>query len=464
MTARPASTAAVEPSVLENRIDHEQRTRSSRTVAGAVLAAVVVGAGVGLSPWVLIGAVAVAALVLSFGTERGLLYLLVLVPFGESLGVGPMTIGRMGAVLAVVVLAGKFATGRLRIPSFPPLTWVPAASFVVVVVASGLWAADFPGWLDAMGQVGLAVSFFAAYALLIDHPSQVTGLLKLYVLGAVFAAGYGFSQALAGLRAEGLQGDANIYALYQVAALPAVLAAVRSTDNPSRKLLWGLAAVPILYSVIGSQSRGALLALVATAAFLAALSAHRRFLLPAVAVAGVLAVVVAPLIDDRYAAERVSADRASGRIDIWFSAWQVFVDQPWTGVGAGNFVGQSIDLLTRTPGVQLVKSHLLTGRGIEVHNIYLESLAERGIFGLLTMAAFLLATFAALMLAVRRHPIPAVEALAPMLVAFCVASFFLSVSNSKLLWMLAGLAAALLAISAHDRSAAPPRHVPRSIP
>ena len=464
MTARPAPPSAVEPSALEARIDREQRARSSRTVAMAVLAAAVVGAGVGLSPWVLIGAVAVAALVLSFATERGLLYLLVLVPFGESLGVGPMTVGRMGAVLAVLVLVGKFATGRLRIPSLPPLTWVPAAGFIAVVVASGLWAADTSGWIFAMGQVGLAVSFFAAYALLVDHPSQVTGLLKAYVLGAVFAAGYGFVQAASDLRAEGLQGDANIYALYQVAALPAVLAAVRTSGSRPQRALWGLAAVPILYSVIASQSRGALLALIATAVFLAVLSPCRRLLLPAVAVVGALVTVVAPLIDDRYAVERVSADRASGRIDIWFSAWHVFLEQPFTGIGAGNFVGRSIELLTVTPGVELVKSHLLTGRGIEVHNIYLEALAERGIFGLLTLAAFLLATLAALMIAARRHPIPAVEALAPMLVAFCVAAFFLSVSNSKLLWMLAGLAAALLAISADDRPAAPPQPVPRSVP
>ena len=441
----------------------ERRTKVTRTVVAAALVAVVVGAGVGWSFLVLVAAVAVVALALSFGTDRGLLYVLVLVPFGESLGVGPMTVGRMTALLAVAVLGWKFATGRLRIPSFPPLAWLPAALVVLVVVASGLWASSFSGWAFAMGQVGLALAFFAAYALLVDHPDQVPGLLRAYVIGAVFAAGFGFFQAATGVRAEGLQGDANIYALYQVAALPAALALVRIHRGLVR-WLWGIAMIPILVSVLTSQSRGALLALMATAVVLAVLSPYRRFLLPAAAMVGVLAYTLAPLIDDRYAAERVSSDRASGRIDIWFTAWHVFTDQPWTGIGAGNFVPQSIDLLVRTPGVELVKSHLLTGKGIEVHNIYLESLAERGIFGLLTLVTLLLGTLAGLFIAARRFPSPAIEALAPMLVAFCVASFFLSVTNSKLLWMLIGLSAALLTLSMpHPRPAAGPPPPPRSV-
>ena len=330
-----------------------------------------------------------------------------------------------------------------------------------MVVASGLCAANFSGWAFAMGQVGLALAFFAAYALLVDHPDQVPGLLRAYVIGAVFAAGFGFFQAATGVRAEGLQGDANIYALYQVAALPAALALVRIHRGLVR-WLWGIAMIPILVSVLTSQSRGALLALMATAVVLAVLSPYRRFLLPAAAMVGVLAYTLAPLIDDRYAAERVSSDRASGRIDIWFTAWHVFTDQPWTGIGAGNFVPQSIDLLVRTPGVELVKSHLLTGKGIEVHNIYLEALAERGVFGLVTLVVFLLATLWCLWLAARRHRTLVVEALIPMLLAFCIAAVFLSVLNSKLLWMLAGLAAALVVAPLANRTTVHPDPATRS--
>jgi O-antigen ligase len=425
-------------------------------VALAALAAAAVGTGVGLgfAQYVLVAVIAVALLTVSFLTERGLLYVLVLVPFGESLSIGPVTVGRLMTVLIVAVLFIRFFTGRLTIPAFPPLTWLPATGFVLLVVASGLWASDFDGWVFAIGQVVLAVAFFAAFALLIDSPAQVPALLRIFVLGAVAAAGIGFAQALTDERAVGLQGDANIYALYQVAALPAAVALARSSTG-GRRLAWLIAAVPILASVIASQSRGALLALIATALVLAALHARRMVLVPLIAGIGLLVTVLAPLLDDRYAVERVSNDRASGRIDIWYTAWHAFLEQPWTGIGAGNFVGQSIERLTTEPGVELIKSHLLTGQGIEVHNIYLEALAERGVFGLVTLAVFLGCTLWCLFVASRRHRTLVVEALVPMLVAYCVASFFLSVSNSKLLWMLAGLAAALLALSSQVRSPGP---------
>ncbi len=453
MTATQTPVPAA-PEATEAATADRYRPRTMSSVALATTAALAVGAGVGTGRAVYVAVVLAAclALWLAFATERGLLYLLVLVPFGESLSVGPLTVGRMAAVLSVVVLTTRLVTGRLLHRAFPAITWVPAAGFAAVVIASGLWAADFVGWVDALGQVALALAFFAAYALLVTSPEQVTGLLSAYVLGAVFAAAIGFSQALLDLRAEGLQGDANIYALYQVAALPAAAALARDSRGAVR-WLWCLAAVPILVSVVTSQSRGALLALLATIGFLAVLSRFRFVLVPLAAAAGLAAYTLAPLIDDRYAVDRVNQDRASGRIDIWHVAWQAWLDHPMTGLGAGNFVGQSIERLTTVPGVELLKSHLLTGKGIEVHNIYLEALAERGVLGLVTLVVFLLSVLWALMIARQRIPVPAVQALAPMLIAFCVAAFFLSVSNSKLLWMLAGLAAALLTPVTYHRTA-----------
>ena len=438
---------------------------STRLLVGGGLVAALVGAGVGLGQalYVAVAVVGIIVVVTSFTSDRGLLHLLVLVPFGESLSVGPLTVGRIMAVLIVAVLGLKLLTGRLTVPSFPPVTWLPAGAMVLVVVASGLWAASFDGWLFALGQVALAVAFFAAFALLVRGPSDVTGLLRTYVAAAVVAAGIALVQALADLRAEGLQGDPNIFALYQVAALPVAVALARSTSG-WRRAGWSVTVIPILVSVIASQSRGALLALVATALCLAVLHERRRILVPLIAVVGLLLTYAAPLVDDRYGVERISSDRASGRIDIWFTAWQAFLDQPWTGIGAGSFVPQSIDRLTTEPGVELIKSHLLTGKGIEVHNIYLEALAERGVFGLLTLLAFLAATAWCLWMAARRHRTLAVKALLPMFLAFCVAAVFLSVLNSKLLWMLAGLAAALVVVPTdRDRTPVHPDTASRSL-
>lgn len=440
----------------------DRRSSTAPMLAGG-LAAAAIGAGVGLGFGLYVAVVVLAMIVVvtSFTSDRGLLYLLALVPFGESLAVGPLTVGRIMAVLIVAVLGLKLLTGRLPLPSFPTVAWLPAGAMILVVVASGLWAGSFDGWVFSIGQVALAVAFFAAFALLVRDHSDVTGLLRVYVAGAVVAAGIALVQAMADLRAEGLQGDPNIFALYQVAALPAAVALARISTGWQRAA-WSLAAVPVLVSVIASQSRGALLALVAMAVVLALLHPRRALLVPLMAGLGVLLALAAPLVDDRYGVERISSDRASGRIDIWYTAWHAFLDQPWTGIGAGSFVPQSIERLTTEPGVELIKSHLLTGQGIEVHNIYLEALAERGVFGLLTLVVFLLATAWCLWLAARRHRTLVVEALLPMFLAFCVAAVFLSVLNSKLLWMLAGLAAALLVAPPAYRTTVHPDPAARS--
>lgn len=430
------------------------RPRSTRTVTVlAGLAVVAVGVSVGLGFWLyaLVAVLVGVAVVASVRTELGFLYLLVLAPFGESLTIGPLTIGRLLAALGVLLLLVLLLSRRLRVPRLPTVTWLPAAAFVLLVVASGLWATSLSGWSFAVGQVGLAVVYFVTFALMVKRPEHVTGLLRVYVLGAVVASAIGCLQAITAARATGLQGDANIYALYQVAAMPAAFA-LASRARGLARFAWGAAMLPIAVSVLLSQSRGAYIALVVTVLVVAALHPRARLLVPlalvSVAVLGGLAVTA---FGDRFTASGVSEDRASGRLDIWHVAWRAFQDHIWTGIGAGNFVPQSVERLTTEPGVELLKSHLLLSQGIEVHNIYLESLAERGVFGLLTLVVFLGTTLWTLVRVSRRFPTPVVAALAPMLVAYCVAAFFLSVSNSKLLWMLAGVGAALLATAAQDR-------------
>src|SRR5205085_9678111 len=118
-----------------------------------------------------------------------------------------------------------------RPPWLPPRTWVPVALFVAWSWASGTWARFPGGWHFAVGQLLLAVSYAAAFALFVRSSAQVRTLLRTYVIGALFAGAIGVVQWSAGLRAVGLQGDPNLFALYQVAAVPAAQALARTTPS-----------------------------------------------------------------------------------------------------------------------------------------------------------------------------------------------------------------------------------------
>jgi O-antigen ligase len=387
---------------------------------------------------------------------EALLHLLVLSMFLESVGVGPLSLGRLLAAIAVVAVLARFALSRQHLPYNMGTKSLPVLALVAVYVASGLWADNTRAWLFALGQLALAVAFYLAFATLpsMARPADVVRpLLRTYVLGAVLAAGIGLAQIPSQSRAVGLQGDPNIYAMYQVAALPALVCLARIASG-GRRALWLLASLPIAASVLASQSRGALVAMAPVLLVSVATMAPRRQRLR-LGVAALLAMVlmgsIAAVTSARVDPTRVSTDRASGRIDIWYVAWHAFLDQPLTGIGSGNFVPRSVELLTSVPGVELVKSHLLESTGIEVHNLYLEALTERGVGGLAVLLWLLAATARGLARA-RSPNRPELDCLLPMLLAFAVAAFFLSIANNKLLWMLVGLSVLLPAGSTiHSR-------------
>src|SRR4051794_2411508 len=421
-------------------------------VLGAAAAGCVVGATAVYRLDLAVALVVVATCVIGVLLVRdpsSILHLLVVVLFAESLSIGPLSLGRLVAFGALFALAIRLVLTSWRPRALPMWSWLPVTLFMGWAWASGLWASVPTAWGFAMGQLGLALCFYAAFALLLRSVAQLRPLLLTYSAVAVVAAVIGCVQIGLGVaRATGLQGDPNIYAIYQVAAIPAIVVLSR-TPGRVRRMWWWLALAVVSASVVASGSRGGLLAAVATVLFLivrrvrATRGSVGKLVVAGVALLGLL-VVASMTLNHRLDPSRVARDRASGRIDIWYVASRSGERHPVLGIGGGNFKPRSISLLETTPGVGLTKSHLLEGNGIEVHNVYLETVTEYGIAGGALWLLLLGTTFAGLRAAERRlSSAGPVTVLLPMMVAFMTAAVFVSVVNSKLLWMLVGLAAAL---------------------
>lgn len=81
------------------------------------------------------------------------------------------------------------------------------------------------------------------------------------------------------------------------------------------------------------------------------------------------------------------------RMVHWQAAWGMFLDHPWTGVGAGNF-GVAFPEYSPHPLFRIARGH--------AHNYYLHVLAELGIPGLLAYAAVLTTGLTMLVRTLRR--------------------------------------------------------------
>jgi O-antigen ligase len=383
------------------------------------------------------------------GVVNGLLHALVLSVFAESVSVGSITVGRLLTPVILLTIVGRWLLTAWKPPRIAVISWLPAAAYVTWAWASGFWAVHADAWVSAMGGLVLAVAYFGAFALFVATTKQVVALMRTYAVGATAAGTLALAQWQAGGRAVGLQGDPNIFALYEILAVPVATVLARRARGPVR-WFWLSTIVVDIAAVVASESRGGLVTLALLVIFLAARGdfgsgAPRRQRLRTIgAVAALLSILVvgAFFVGGRLSPARASEDRGSGRLDIWHVAYVAWTAHPVLGLGAGSFQPESARLLQETPGVELSPNNPLLVTGIKVHNVYLENLVETGPLGL---ATWLFLIGAPTRQTFRRQGWRANDSpwspLLPMMLAFAFATMFLSITNNKILWIMIGLIA-----------------------
>jgi putative inorganic carbon (HCO3(-)) transporter len=135
-------------------------------------------------------------------------------------------------------------------------------------------------------------------------------------------------------------GDGNDFALSVCVLLPMTLALVLKPQGRFRRLTtFGIAAM-LLLAIVGSQSRGGTLGVIAVAGYLWMTSKRKLASLIGIVVA---AVIIALFASDAYFS-RMSTIRnyqsegsAEGRIIAWKASVRMAMSNPLLGVGLGNF-------------------------------------------------------------------------------------------------------------------------------
>jgi O-antigen ligase len=452
------------------------RPRQPRPAAWAALGlalAVALGLASAQSTKVAV-ALAVLAVVVGAVAVRpsALLVVLVVTLFVEAFSLGGLTVSRIVAPVALVVVVAEWVRGaRPRIDA--QLGWV--AAYAVWALASLLWTADPARTADLLASLAIAITYMLAFATLLRGEREVrVGLWALaaasVAVGVLSLAGVASlgspAEDLAAGRAQGGVGDPNFFAALQVVAFPLILVLASSVRDARARVALYAGAVVTLASALETLSRGGLIAMLVVLLLLPFLRARsllgsrrqKAAVLLCVA-AGALVVFSLPGFGGKVVARARTivasssapgADDGSGRREIWRAARHAVGDRPVLGVGYGAFPAVSTGYLLSTPGVD---TNAFVPRPIEVHSAFLGSLAEIGIVGLVLYLGLLLSTA----LALRRTALAAFRAGAPFvgrvanacllaLLGWAVASLFLESETARAVWILIGLSLALPAL------------------
>ncbi|HEX5758950.1 MAG TPA: O-antigen ligase family protein [Thermoanaerobaculia bacterium] len=388
--------------------------------------------------------------------------------------------------------AAETGPARLRRLALHPLTLALAAYLLVLLVSTTLaWDRELA---DERGiEAFKAFVLYLLVAQLASTPRRLAAGARTVVacaaflaaLGVVQFATAGFENELGGLarvkdahivgevfepRIAGPLGDPNFFAQALLVAVPLALFAAWEARGRGAHLAALAGAGLVTAAIVLTYSRGGALALgcVLGLAFLARRVRRGDLALGAALLAAL--VVAAP---DEFArrlttlSEVVPGGEETLHPDSSFEkrrllglvAWEVFLDHPLAGVGAGNYTvhfdryAAQVGSAARQYGEAEERQY--------PHNLYLEIAAETGVLGLAAFAAALAAAFAALLRARRRweragqgHMAGLAHAFAIALAGYLVSSLFLHGHYQRYLFLLFAFAAALSLGEPEERPAA----------
>lgn len=338
---------------------------------------------------------------------------------------------------------------------------IPAA------VALVSWSAISIVWAESSSAVVANTQRYLLNVLLlpivfvaIRDRKQLVTIVAAFVFGATASAAYGLLQSTAPFgRLAGTIGDPNEQAAVLVAAIMLAVSLAAFRGRGSTKRLWTIGAVTLCsIGLVNTASRGGLVAL--AFALLAGIVFGGRWRprvagLAVVGLCGTLLylTVLAPLSTQKH----LNSTSSTGRTDLWRVGLKMFVANPITGVGAGNFPVSSVHYVQKAG--PLSRADLIVNVPHVTHNQYLDVLDELGIPGLCAFVLVMLASLTAAVRAARRferegdRPLELLSRLLVLaILGLLAADVFLSGQYSKQLWLLLALPAPLLALPLRAQS------------
>lgn len=244
----------------------------------------------------------------------------------------------------------------------------------------------FNGWIggaiEQIGKFAPVVLAFVVFANGLDRRSRVLTIMAVFAVCAGVLAVHGIEQQQTGIGWTGVElsqgtriqyvgifNDPNDLGLLFVSCIPmAAYLSSRGGLMGLRRLFWLAVAGVLVYGVYLTDSRGALLALLAV---MGVYIWQRKGVLVAGAL-GAMAVGVLLALPSRFSEIDAEEESAQGRIESWYEGLQMFQGHPLFGVGPDQYTDYN---------------------PLTAHNSFVLILAETGIIGYTLWLAFVIYCF-----------------------------------------------------------------------
>lgn len=375
--------------------------------------------------------------------------------------------------LAKITAPGLFVLLAARYAVYRDQPYVPRVAIccLAIMFAIKLMSATYA--LRWGVSIGMSIDFLkeALVAILalafMNHKRGFETVALATTLPIAFICGLGIYQLIAGPSPTGFYGfsritensdrfsgmllDPNFFAAVVVFTVPLGLFHLLNARGPLQMVFWTVASGALIAGLLATQSRGAFIGLALGLIVLSTSFTRRQF--AAATAIGVLVVVLAGVFASDQLLERFGSilstatageaqdTSTEGRLASWTVAYNLFKQNPWFGVGLGNFKSYY-------QNGALEDGLIFRGEGRATHSLYLEFLTEQGLVGLLiflSIAAF--GAFSLLKGAALARSLGD-ELMYRRLVAFCAAFVgylaamtFLQDSIPRFLWFVVSLAA-----------------------
>ena len=317
-------------------------------------------------------------------------------------------------------------------------------------------------WKSGVNVLLFAVTLTAILGII----QNLTGSAQTF-WGLAQLSAFGQTDASGQLRYGGPIAESNIWGQVLVSILPIALYHIAKERTSLVRMLSVASAIFIFFAMLLTQSRGAFVALVVVLVLIAIDLRIKSTTLLAITIIGVLLLLFGP---SKYT-ERIKTldiffqsnsnglaqdESVQGRREKMLIGLAMFKENPFLGIGFANYTDNYWNYAGNL-GLEASNTNVNSDTQRQPHSLYIEIMAETGVFGITSFLAFL----GLLLYGLYRARIkinanekkpdkdwPAwISSLMMSILTFLVAGFFLHGIGFRFIWVMVGLALAAIRLA-----------------